>query len=447
MRVLLFVDPEPVGPSITDVRHFMRSTMRGLGEFENHHGVEVRILAPGGDAGAMAESNAMARMIRGSELRGPELAYLEAIDAQCKRRGAGDTGPLRAYFRGEGESAERLSEYLRRIHDDVFPFDLVVSTSSGLAAEAAAMRLRAASARAEIWPGAGRRWQRLVFFHFRDAEGRDVREDLRREHLLASGFREFAESIDQRQLPVGEEIFPYESRFAPLSGAGAEAFRSERKVAVFVLRNPDSEPEASHVSADDAGKLLESYVPRILAAGWRCLLLTDGGPESEIAETWVRSNDRIFHADSGGRRQTKQEWRDRLTVMSQADLVITPSNSAGLEAALLGRPASIAEGAFYGIEGIFPSPEEVLNGSFDRGRYARDTTLLRGFLLRAYGERLAQLLGRGGFIERAVSGSELNRTHAGDPGGWVRALHETFGKAAEARLVNEELPRASFPGE
>lgn len=410
---------------------------------------EVRVCAPGIETRALAQG----------ALSEPEAVLIPPIADEGTLHEA--LGELQArtpdvisrqiaFYRGEGPAAEALRNLLRKIHDEIFDFDALVSTLPAPLLDRTAAGVGALSVRMELWPGVWGRWRDTGIVRCRNAQGIDPLEALSIADLREIGLYEVPASVDQRLEGVQPLVNPFESRFAPLEEDLARAFRPDRKTALLV---PQTASDAASIGGNafpDAGAFLDAALPPLLDAGWRCLLIAESGAGQQLAGVWADCEG-VFLTDEGSEHELKAERRKILALLAQADLVVTDNSPTGLEALIYERPVCVLGRPFFALRDAFPELHAVASGDFDETRYREAGSLIRAFFLRAHRTPFF-----GPDVDRSLSDriqgiADLTHRFGDRPRRWARAVSDRFGKPDQARWqqamrkVHARLER--FPGD
>lgn len=430
MKVLIYIEPHPIRGTMI---HFRDVARRFLPLLQWCGAVDVRLFA---NDPTLEELGDVTDEVR------QRLIYPEPPDAQMigdhQREWAGAGIRIwRDLMSGSGSVTEDYLGLLSRIWRR-FPFDAIVAWG-----ENAAVR-RFANERGLTHIGMELGCTRPPFFDslVMDPFGTNGAALLPR--LSAADVRAV---VDDKPLSRHEALLGWsetpdcaaiEQRLVPLGDALSQRLFTARKPVAFLPLQLHDDANLLHFSPyETISEVVLDTVPRLAAAGYLTIIKPHPGalhrPGCHAANALARLAiepwaDSVIWLD-------EQDGTSNPQLLSAADLVVTVNSSVGFEALYFDKTVVVLGDAVYKPQGLFPTLEAALEGSFDRDAYLHDIGCLRRFMLGAYLQPGGMLNDASGFEDRIIQIDALARMHKDDPRALALGIWQAFAPGRHARAI------------
>ncbi len=292
----------------------------------------------------------------------------------------------KSYVNNNGAIAEKVSEELKHIKNDVFDYDMLIFWGENKVLDDIARQLDIPCVHMELSS------TRLPFF-----EGRTV--DL----LGANGSASFKniklEDLKNNLTPPSIDFWPAfynieeEDNFSEVGFDDSSTtywendhtlkiFREgKKKTALVGLQLFDDANTQRHSRFSSPTDFLKSVVPKLTEAGWNIIIKTHPGAIHRPVN-FLEQKKALAYAKAFNNCYIYSELSDHrnyLSLLKSVDLVVVINSSMGFEAALLGKTVVLEGEALYKIANIFPSLDEVISNKFKNEDYLVNISYLTYF--------------------------------------------------------------------
>lgn len=441
MRVLIYVEPHPIrGTKI----HFRDVARRFLPVLHKRGVADVRLFANDETLAALGKLHDDVRR----RLIHPEPCDARMIDSHHGSWTDAEIRGWRDLMAGSGRVAADYLALLTRIWRR-FPFDVILTWG-----ENGAVR-RFAQDRGITHIGMELGCTRPPFLDSLVMDPLGTNGAALMPHLTAADVRAVVGdkplSRHKALLAWSEtpECAAIEQRLAPLSDSLAQQLFTAGKPIAFLPLQLHDDANLLHFSPyETITEVVQDVVPRLAEAGYVVLIKPHPGarhrPGCHVANALARlaTNpwaDQVIWLDERDDASNPQ-------LLSVADLVVTVNSSVGFEALYFDRTVVVLGDAVYKPQGLFPTLDAVLDGSFDRQAYLHDIGCLRRFMLGAYLQQSDVHETASRFEDRIVQIDALARTHRGDSRALAQGIWQAFAPARHARAIWSALEAGPAEG-
>ena len=437
MRILLYIEPHPIRDSkshFDDVARKFLPLLQGASvDFDVRMYASDAVLEK---LGADVVKPVTQRLIRSTK---EEEAMITSYLCDWDQEGIPVWLDLMA---GRGQVTKVYTKVLRRLWS-VFPFDVVVYWGENGAIGAFAEERPITKVGIELGCTRPPFLDSLVMDPFGTngaaAVPRLSVEDLRN---IVDGQ---AMSSHEAMLAYSQslETQPYAEQFQPLPLEISERLLRRRKVVFLPLQLYDDANLLRFSPYKTITDVVMDVVPKLVEHGYTILIKPHPAAKhrgnavfaNNMARTSLRQwSDSIIWCDH-------PEMVKNTQLMRISDFVVTVNSSVGFEALYFDKPVVVLGDAIYKPKNLFPTLDQMLDGTFDNRKYLEGIGYLRKFFLESYLQPLSNRSNPADFFARVSLIHALEHKNPNDP------LAFANGYWAASSLINKLLRRtAMFAG-
>lgn len=437
MRILLYIEPHPIRNSKThfdDVARKFLPLLKGAS-----HDFDVRMFAP--DAvldklGEEAIKPVLHRLLRSTK---EEEVMIANYLCDWDQEGIPVWLELMA---GQGEVSKEYIKVLRRIWS-IFPFDVVVYWGENGAIGAFCEERPITKIGMELGCTRPPFFDSLVMDPFGTngaaAVPRLSVEDLR--NIVDGQSMSCHEAILAYSQNL--ETQPYAEQFQPLPLEISGRLLQRKKVVFLPLQLYDDANLLRFSPYKSITDVVMDVVPKLAEHGYTILIKPHPAAKhrgnavfaNNMARTFLRQwSDSIIWCDY-------PEIVKNTQLIRIADFVVTVNSSVGFESLYFDKPVVVLGDAIYKPKDLFPTLDQMLDGSFDNEAYLKGVGYLRKFFLEGYLQPLSNQSSPSDFFARVSLIHALQQVSSKNPGFFAKGYWDSFS------LTNKLLRRtAMFAG-
>lgn len=385
MKILIYVELHPIRDRFESFSFVAKKFVEMLRE-EYLYGrgspdpYDIRILISRHYSNVLSSNEDMASIFLG--LTKDENDKIESY----RRSWSEDPESIRLWkelMKGDGEVSSFYSSILERVHENVFPFDVLINWSTNGAVRGFCERrgidnvsLELGCTRAPIYDSA-----------YVDALG--VNGGSITKYINLDMIPTFDVCSVRTQLPLtGLHHSEWDGLNSPiLSKHAVEIYQDpDRNVLIPLQLKDDSNCilYSSYCSMED---FLNDVLPRLIENGYRCFVK----PHPAASDRKINKDDHEkcreiveAHLDHVFWLDDISPKKDYISLLNKMNFVVTVNSSIGFEAMLCGGCAIVMGDAPYKIGAGYPSLEDMLNGTFCRYKYRELSAKIVGLFLSHY---------------------------------------------------------------
>lgn len=303
-----------------------------------------------------------------------------------KRSWSDDPEAIRQWkdlMKGEGEVSTFYSSILERVHENVFPFDVLINWSTNGAVRGFCERrgidnvsLELGCTRAPIYDSA--------YVDALGVNGASIAKHVDLNMISTSDMH----SIRARLPMTGLHDSEWDGLNNPiLSKHAYEIYRNPERNVLIPLQLKDDSNCILYSSYHSMEDFLKEVLPRLVEKGYRCFVKPhpaasdrkiNKDDHEKCRELVDAYSDQVFWLDDINHR------RDYVSLLNKVKYVVTVNSSTGFEAMLCGRVAIVMGDAPYKIGSDYPSFEDMLSGALCLMKYRELSGKIVGVFLRHY---------------------------------------------------------------
>lgn len=419
MKVLFYVEPHPIRDTLV---HFKDIGKRFLPLLNWTGSVDARLYANQRTLDALAEDLSAQQKDRIIHPTAEEEQLFSSFLADWSLEGIPNWLDLMA----GGEVAEQYLNVLRRIYR-YFPFDVIVHWGENGAVtrfmderpvRRVAMELGCARlpfVNSVVMDPFGTNGSAVV----PRLTVADIQQVVNGRRMSAEeAFAVFSERLSPKS---------YESWFAPLGRNISHQLLSAGKSVFLPLQLHDDANLLRFSKYETVAEVVLDVVPKLVEHGYTVIVKPHPASKyrqhSQLANDMARAALRPWGSHVVWCDDQDTSYNN-IQLMQLADFVVTVNSSVGFEALYFDKPVVVLGDAVYKPSGLFPTLDQMLDGSFDRAVYLENVGYLRQFFLAAYLHPNALMSDHSRFYQMLFFIDGVCSEHEGDPLAVASAIYQ-----------------------